>query len=467
MTTTIICLFFIGYICIAMEHPLKVDKSAIALLLGMTLWILYTLGAEFIVPEIEPEALKAYLAANPSLEGESLQWQAMQYVLDVKIVEALGDITQTLFFLIGAMTIVEMIDVHRGFSVITDHIKTHEKKRLLWILLMTAFIFSAVLDNMTTTIVMVMLLRKLVDDRHERWIYAGLIVIAANCGGAWSPIGDVTTIMLWIKGNVTAPGLISFVTLPSIVACVVPALWISRRIRGSLTYDASLHTGDTNSDICKRDSVTMFILGVAGLLFVPIFKSFTHMPPFVGMLLALGLLWIYTEIFYNRRRHIPGSRQYRMPQIIQRIDLSSILFFLGILMAVDVLDAAGILSGTADWLDEKIHNVYIINMVLGLLSSVFDNVPLVAGVMGMYPVVDPSAVGYMANFVQDGIFWEFLSYCAGVGGSMLIIGSAAGVIAMGLEKISFGWYMKHFTLPALVGYLCGAGVYILEALLFK
>lgn len=467
MTTTIICLFFIGYLCIAMEHPLKIDKTATALLLGMLLWILYALGAQYIVPEIEPEALKAYVSANPSLAGESLQWQSLQYILDIKIVEALGDITQTLFFLIGAMTIVEMIDVHGGFSVITDRITTRDKRRLLWIMLLTAFIFSAVLDNMTTTIVMIMLIRKLVDDKHEQWIYAALVVIAANCGGAWSPIGDVTTIMLWVKGNVTAPVLMTYVTLPSVVACVVPALWVSRKIKGKLTY-ANVHDSSAyHNELAKRDKVTMFILGVAGLIFVPVFKSFTHMPPFIGMLLVLGLLWIYTEIFYNRRKNIPGAKQYRIPQIIQRIDLSSILFFLGILMAVDVLDASGILSATANWLDTEIHNIYIINIVLGLLSSVFDNVPLVAGVMGMYPVADPSAVGYMANFVQDGIFWEFLSYCAGVGGSMLIIGSAAGVIAMGLEKISFGWYMKHFSIPALVGYLCGAGVYILEAMFLK
>lgn len=466
MITTLIVTFFVGYLAIALEHPLRVDKTAIALVLGMLLWVIYALCADQIVPQVEPEKLAAYIAETPSLQGETPHYQALSYVLDVKIVEALGDITQTLFFLIGAMTIVELVDVHGGFSIITDHIKTRSKGKLMWILLVTAFLFSAVLDNMTTTIVMVMLLRKLVDKRSDQLLYAGLIVIAANCGGAWSPIGDVTTIMLWVKGNVTAGALVAYVTLPSIVACVVPALWVRRSLRGQL---GTVHVTETqdHKEFTHREKLTMLILGVTGLVMVPVFKTATHMPPFVGMLLVLGILWIYTEIFYNRRPHYKGARQHRLQMVIKRIDFPSILFFLGILMAVDVLDASRILAATAAWLDKTIHNIYIINVVLGIMSSVFDNVPLVAGVMGMYPVTDASSVGYAAQFVQDGVFWEFLSYCAGVGGSMLIIGSAAGVIAMGLEKISFGWYLKKFSIPALLGYLCGAGVYILEVILFK
>lgn len=465
MLTTLICLFFIGYLGITLEHPLRVDKSAIALLLGMVLWILYALGAEYIVPQADPEGLAAYVAEHPRMAGASLHEQALGYILDVRIIEALGDICQTLFFLIGAMTIVELVDVHGGFSVITDHIKTRSKRKLLWVILVCAFFFSAVLDNMTTTIVMIMLLRKLVDDRHEQWLYAGLIVIAANCGGAWSPIGDVTTIMLWVKGNVTASALISYVTLPSIVACVIPALWVSRKLSGTLGEVHYRPSNDTG--ISHREKLIMFCLGVGGLIFVPVFKSITHLPPFIGMLFVLGVLWVYTEIFYNAKMMRDRVKEHRLPSVIKRIDMPSILFFLGILMAVQVLDAAGILRATSEWLDNAIHNIYIINVVLGAMSSVFDNVPLVAAVMGMYPVADAAAVGYAANFVQDGVFWEFLSYCAAVGGSMLIIGSAAGVIAMGLEKISFGWYLKHFSLPALVGYLAGAGVYILEVMLFK
>ena len=464
MISTLIILFFIGYLGIALEHPLKIDKTAIALTLGMLLWILYALGAEYIVPAIEGESLQAYIAAHPRMLDESLHSQALNYILDIKIVESLGDITQTLFFLIGAMTIVELVDVHGGFTVLTDNITTRRKRPLLRVLCTLTFFLSAVLDNMTTTIVMVLLLRKLIEDRHERWLYAGMIVIAANTGGAWSPIGDVTTIMLWVKGNVTAPALVCFVLLPSIVAMVVPLLGISRQLQGELPPHTAMKP--QNSDMSYHERLTMLILGVGGLLFVPIFKSITHLPPFVGMLFVLGILWIYTEIFYNGKR-VERDKEHRLPKVLSRIDMPSILFFLGILMAVSVLEHSGILAATAAWLDEKIHNTYIINILLGIMSSVFDNVPLVAGVMGMYPVTDPGATGYMANFVQDGIFWEFLSYCAGVGGSLLIIGSAAGVIAMGLEKIDFGWYLRKFTAWALLGYLAGAGVYILEVLLLK
>lgn len=470
MLTTLIVLFVIGYLAIALEHPIKVDKTATALLLGMLMWILYAFGAEYLVPMAEGEELAKYVAENPVEAQKSLYHQALDFILNVKIVEALGDITQTLLFLIGAMTIVELVDVHGGFSVITDRIKTRNKSKLLWVICGTAFIFSAILDNMTTTIVMIMLLRKLIDDQKERWIYAAMVVIAANTGGAWSPIGDVTTIMLWVKGNVTAMALIKYVLLPSLAAVLVPLLIVSRRLKGeipakdeSVVSEHWLSAGERN---------TMFYLGVGGLIFVPIFKSITHMPPFVGILLVLGILWVYTEIFYNRKlRDVTNSDMpvNRLPRLIARIDMPSILFFLGILMAVSVLQATGVLAATAQFLDDKVHNIYAINILLGMLSSIVDNVPLVAGVMGMYPVIADvaQATGYQAAFVVDGVFWEFLSYCAGVGGSLLIIGSAAGVIAMGLEKINFGWYLKNFTLLALVGYLAGAGVYMLEVLLLK
>lgn len=465
MIITLVCLFFVGYLMIALEHPIRIDKTATALLLGMLLWILYALGAEYIVPLVEPEHLHAYLSSHPRVAEMSPHMQSLNYILDVKIVEALGDITQTLLFLIGAMTIVELVDVHGGFSVITDHIKTRNKKMLLWVICATTFFFSAVLDNMTTTIVMILLLRKLVEDRTEQWLYAGMIVIAANTGGAWSPIGDVTTIMLWVKGNVTAPAIISYVLLPSLVAMIVPLLCVQSSLKGDLAPVPPVQVDDLG--ISKRQRMTMFLLGVGGLIFVPIFKSITHLPPFVGMLFVLAVLWIYTEIFYNSKMLKDRVKEHRLPRVIKRIDMPSILFFLGILMAVQVLDASGVLAATADWLDEKVHNVYIINILLGIMSSIFDNVPLVAGVMGMYPVAEPGVTGYMANFVQDGVFWEFMSYCAGVGGSILIIGSAAGVIAMGLEKINFGWYLKRFSIPALLGYLAGAGVYVLEVLMLK
>ncbi len=459
MTTTLLLIFIVGYLAIALEHPLKIDKTASALILGMVLWIAYAFGAESIVPAVAGDKFTAYLAAHPALAGESLGHQALSYILDVDIIEHLGDITQTLFFLIGAMTIVELVDVHGGFRVITDRITTRDKRKLLWIICFTTFFMSAILDNLTTTIVMIMLLRKLVADKNDRWMYAGALVIAANSGGAWSPIGDVTTIMLWVKGNVTAEALIGYVLIPSLVSMILPIAIVSGQLKGELAPIAVSANADTT--ITRRERNTMFYLGVGGLIFVPVFKTITHLPPFVGMLLVLGLLWAFTEIFYNKKM-LDKAKEHRLPTVISRVDMPSILFFLGILMAVAVLQATGILSWLAEELDSSIHNVYLIDTILGVLSSIVDNVPLVAGVMGMYPVADPGATGYAANFVVDGTFWELLSYCAGVGGSILIIGSAAGVIAMGLEKISFGWYLKKFSWLALLGYLGGVGVYLLE-----
>lgn len=463
MLTLLLIIFVVGYLGIALEHPLKIDKTATALVLGMTMWIIYALGADSVVAPVAGEKFSRFLADNPSLASTSTSNQALQYVLNVDIVEHLGDIVQTLLFLIGAMTIVELIDVHGGFRVITDYITTRHKKKLLWVISFITFFMSAILDNLTTTIVMIMLLRKLVADKNERWLFAGSIVIAANSGGAWSPIGDVTTIMLWVKGNVTAATLLSYVLVPSLVSMIVPLAIVSRSLSGELSTMPKVK--DHDSAITPRERKTIFYLGVGGLIFVPVFKSLTHLPPFVGMLLVLGLLWAFTEIFYNTKM-LDKAKEHRIPKVVSRIDMPSILFFLGILMAVAVLQSTGVLSWLATGLDEKIHNVWLIDIVLGALSSIVDNVPLVAGVMGMYPVADPGAVGYAANFVVDGTFWELLSYCAGVGGSILIIGSAAGVIAMGLEKISFGWYLKKFSWLAFVGYLSGAAVYFLEKTLF-
>ncbi|MBQ8422630.1 MAG: sodium:proton antiporter NhaD [Coprobacter sp.] len=461
MLVAIVALFIVGYMAIALEHPLKVDKTASALLLGMTLWVLYAFGAETIVPMVCGEEFKEFLAgASASLQNAPLAQQCIEFILNVQIIEHMGDISSTLFFLIGAMTIVELVDVHGGFSIITDRITTRKKRKLLWVIACITFCLSAVLDNLTTTIVMIMLLRKLVTDQRERWLYASMIVIAANTGGAWSPIGDVTTIMLWVKGNVTTGALITYVLLPSIVAMIIPVMIASRKLKGELPEGNRVVT---HSDfISPREKKTLFYLGVGGLIFVPIFKAITHLPPFIGILFVLSVLWIFTELMYNSKM-LEKAEEHRVPRVISRIDTPSILFFLGILMAVAVLQVTGILQSTANWLDHTVNNVYIINIVLGILSSIVDNVPLVAAAMGMYPVVDPGAMGYMANFVQGGVFWQFLSYCAGVGGSILIIGSAAGVVAMGLEKISFGWYLKNVSWLALVGYLAGAVVYILEA----
>ena len=465
MLIAITVLFIIGYLAIALEHPLRIDKTASALLLGMLLWVLYAIGAETIVPAVSGEELKEFIASSSAaLQEGSLAQQCIEFILNVKIIEHMGDISSTLFFLVGAMTIVELIDVHGGFSIITDHITTRKKRRLLWILGVITFFLSSVLDNLTTTIVMIMLLRKLVNDQHERWIYASMIVIAANTGGAWSPIGDVTTIMLWVKGNVTTAALITYVFLPSVVALVIPLLFATRKLKGELPEGNRIVT---RSDfISPREKKNIFFLGVGGLIFVPIFKAITHLPPFIGILFVLSLLWIFTEIMYNHKM-LEKAEEHRVPQVISRIDMPSILFFLGILMAVAVLQSTGILGTAAEWLDREVHNIYVINILLGILSSIVDNVPLVAAAMGMYPVADPGSTGYLAHFVVDGTFWEFLSYCAGVGGSILIIGSAAGVIAMGLEKISFGWYLKRISWLALIGYLAGAAVYMAEAVYLK
>ena len=399
MTTTLLIIFVVGYLAIALEHPLKVDKTATALILGMVLWIVYALGAESIVPLAAGEHFQQYLTDHPSLANESLAHQALSYILDVDIVEHLGDITQTLLFLIGAMTIVELIDVHGGFRVITDRILTRNKRKLLWVICFTTFFMSAILDNLTTTIVMIMLLRKLIDDKETRWLYAGAIVIAANSGGAWSPIGDVTTIMLWVKGNVTAQALICYVLLPSLVSMILPLGILSISLKGELA--PIVKQVEIDNTITNGERNTMFILGVGGLIFVPVFKTITHLPPFVGMLLVLGALWVFTEIFYNKKM-LDKAKEHRVPTVISRIDMPSILFFLGILMAVAVLQSTGVLSWLAQELDSSLHNVYIIDSVLGVLSSIVDNVPLVAGVMGMYPVADPGATGYAANFVVDG-----------------------------------------------------------------
>ena len=418
-------LFVIGYLAIALEHPLKVDKTASALLLGMLMWVVYAMGSESIVPDAAPDKLAYFLETHPSLAGKSLHEQVLQYVLKVDILEHLGDIAQTLLFLIGAMTIVQ---------------------------------------HLTTTIVMLMLLRKLIALKEERWLYAGAIVIAANSGGAWSPIGDITTIMLWVNGNVTAQTLICYVLLPSIVSMAVPLFFIGRKLTGVLAPGEKAES--SLRDITKGERNTIFFLGVGGLLFVPVFKSITHLPPFVGILFVLGVLWTFTEIFYNAKK-LDKAREHRIPKVIARVDMPSILFFLGILMAVAVLESTGLLGAMAQILDNGVHNIYIIDALLGILSSIVDNVPMVAGVMGMYPIADVAATGYEANFVVDGAFWELLSYCAGVGGSMLIIGTAAGVIAMGLEKISFGWYLRKFSWLALIGYLAGIAVYMGEKYLIS
>lgn len=442
MILAMTAIFVLGYACIAMEHKIKVEKAAVALLMSGAMWTVFSL-----------------LGHDPNISTE--------------LVEQLGDTCEILVFLIGAMAIVDLIDLHGGFSVITNHITTRNKAKLLWLMAFITFFMSAVLDNMTTTIIMVMLLRRMISNVRERWLFASVIVIAANAGGAWSPIGDVTTIMLWMRGNVTSMALSSSLFLPCVVAMVVPTAVVTTYVRGRRTAPIHFEADNTlPQGIGPRMSHFILIVGIVGLLFVPVFKSLTGLPPYMGMMISLGVLWVLTEIIYDRKRNMEESIKCRVAKVLKHIDLPTILFFLGILMAVAALDSAGVLGELAGWLDAKIHEVFTIAGVIGILSSVIDNVPLVAASMGMYPLADTTAVAaavdpaYMQAFVQDGIFWHLLTFCAGVGGSLLIIGSTAGVVAMGLEKIQFAWYFKRITLLALAGYVAGMAVIWLEHLIF-
>jgi Na+/H+ antiporter NhaD/arsenite permease-like protein len=473
MIITMIILFVVGYAAIAFEHLLKINKAAFALLLCVALWILYILNASSILPNNSDFMV---FAEDISKEHLSLFDKIISFVTEKQIIEHIGDIAEILFFLIGAMTIVELVDVHGGFSLITDWITTRNKKKLLWLLSFITFFMSAALDNMTTAIVMIMLLRKFINNVRERWLFAGIIIIAANSGGAFSPIGDITTIMLWIKGNVTTEGILPSLIIPSLLSVIIPIIIVSRQIKGEFTRPITTveskyaHNLETARYLTRSEKRTIFMLGLGSLVFVPVFRAITNLPPFMGVLFGLSLLWIYTEILYQRKLNIPEHDKARITIILGRIDIATILFFLGILMSVAALECSGILHDFSVLLADKIGNIYVINILIGILSSIVDNVPLVAGAMGMYPLANDAIIStaadpaYMANFVQDGSFWLFLAYCAGAGGSILIIGSAAGVVTMGLEKINFVWYVKNITLLVLLGYLAGAAFFIIQEL---
>ena len=446
LTVWIVAIFVLGYFFIAIESVTKVNKAAIALLMFVGTWTLFMFAPELYLPDAIGD-LKAT-------------------VVSTEIERHLGATGTTLFFLMGAMTIVELVDQNGGFNFVRDTLQTKSKRALLWRIAFMTFILSAILDNLTTSIVMIMILRKLVSDRKDRLIYAALVVISANSGGAFSPIGDVTTIMLWNKGVITAAGVITEIFLPSLVSMVIPAYILSLYLKGSLEPVKDTTALEESDGLSPLQRKIIFFLGVGGLIFVPIFKTITHLPPFVGILLVLGVLWAVTEVFYIHL-HQEGdeeghnSTQKRVSKMLSRIDMDTILFFLGILMAVGCLETIGVLEQLGEGLDVTFEgNHYLVTGIIGVLSSIVDNVPLVAGGMGMYPV---QAAGDMA---VDGIFWQLLAYCAGVGGSMLIIGSAAGVVVMGLEKITFGWYMKRITWIAFVGYVAGIGCYyVIEKIL--
>lgn len=422
MVVAICIIFILGYIAIALEHPVKINKAATALVTAALCWSLYAL-----------------LSGNSHAASE-------------KLTGHLGEVSGILFFLMGAMTIVELIDAHDGFYLITSRIKTSNKKKLVWLLALITFFLSAVLDNLTTTIVLVSLLRKIIADKEERLMFSGLVVIAANAGGAWSPIGDVTTTMLWIGGQITAGSIIMQTILPSLVSMIVPAALISWRMKGNLKRVDSNEEQSVNFNTNAYQRNLVFAVGVSSLLFVPVFKTLTHLPPYMGILFGLGVMWMITELIHSGRNEAEKGL-LSVNHALRKIDTPSVLFFLGILLSIGALQATGVLTSLATMMDEKIGNVSMITLCIGLLSSVVDNVPLVAAVQGMYSL-DQYPTGHY--------FWEFLAYCSGTGGSVLIIGSAAGVAAMGLEKIEFFWYLKKISWLAIVGYFAGAAVFMLQ-----
>jgi Na+/H+ antiporter NhaD/arsenite permease-like protein len=421
MITIITIIFIIGYGAIALEHPLKINKAATALITGVLCWSVYAL-----------------FSADKHLPVESLT-------------EHLGEVAGILFFLMGAMTIVELIDAHDGFEVITSRITTTNKTKLVWLIGILAFFLSAVLDNLTTTIVLISLLRKLIRDKNDRLLFAGLVVIAANAGGAWSPIGDVTTTMLWIGGQITAGTIVLRTIIPSLVCFLIPAFIISKMVKGNIG-DKVVIEKNKNFTRSSMERNVVFWLGVGSLLFVPIFKTITHLPPYMGVLLGLGIMWVITELIHSKKDE-EEKGLLSVNHALRKIDTSSVLFFLGILLSIGALQAIGELANIAAWMNRTIGDINIITISIGLLSAVVDNVPLVAAAQGMYT---------LEQFPQDHYFWQFLAYCAGTGGSCLIIGSAAGVAAMGLEKIEFVWYIKRIAWLALIGYMAGAGTFILQ-----
>lgn len=430
LTTIIVIAFVIGYAFIALESVTKINKAAIAVLMCVICWTLLACGFEGLnLPDFEL--------------GEAIE-------------RNLGEAGTTLFFLMGAMTIVEIVDQHGGFNWVRGALASKSKRSLLWKIAFMTAILSAVLDNLTTSIVMIMILRKLVQDKQDRIWYAVCVIIAANAGGAFSPIGDVTTIMLWNGKMITALGVISEIIIPSFIAFIVPTAVMQMHLKGALPEVHSDKREAEISHITKNQRILIFCLGVGGLCCVPVFHTLTELPAFMGILGVLGILWCVTEIIYrHKEEHDPMAK--RVTNMLSRIDLSTIMFFLGILMAVAVLSEIGVLEAVGKWLDQTVGNDYLITGAIGILSSIVDNVPLVAGAMKMY-AIDPNS----ANLAVDGIFWQLLAYCAGVGGSMLIIGSAAGVVVMGLERISFGWYMKNVTWIAFVGYVAGILCYWFE-----
>ena len=445
LTIVIVSVFILGYLCIALESVLKINKAAIALFMFVICWTFYMVNP------------MPYLIASGYTGGEEGMLAHIRHIIE----SHLGETAETLFFLMGAMTIVEIVDSNGGFNFVRNALRTTSKRKLMWRMAFLTFILSAILDNLTTSIVMIMLLHKLVSNHNDRLVYASMIIIAANSGGAFSPIGDVTTIMLWIGNMITTGGVIKEIFIPSLISMVVPVFILQYMLKGELVYPKE-KVDEEGHELSQSQRQILFVIGVGGLIFVPVFRYLTDLPPFMGILLILSILWIVTEIFYSGVQVKQGTFANRVSKVLSRIDLPTIMFFLGILMAVGCLSEIGVLTALGQSLDKMSGgNHYLVTGVIGVLSSIVDNVPLVAGCMKMYPI---AATG---DFAVDGIFWQLLAYCAGVGGSMLIIGSAAGVVVMGIEKITFGWYMKKISWIVFVGYIAGMfSYYLIRTYLF-
>jgi Na+/H+ antiporter NhaD/arsenite permease-like protein len=452
MQTIIILIFIIGYLFIALEHKVNINKTASALLTGILCWTIFILSGpteSLVSGETYQSTMKLLQVEHGDSQFSALTShdQFIEFVV-YQLGHHLNSISQIIFFLLGAMTIVELVDAHHGFRFITDRIHTKNPKTLLWIICLVSFFLSSVLDNLTTAIVMVSLVRKLIPDKQMRMFFAGMIIIAANAGGAWTPIGDVTTTMLWIGGQISTFGIMKSLFIPSILCLLVPLLYLTYALKGTL--------GQAEESDGPRESVfggrLMLLLGIGALVSVPIFKTYTHLPPYMGMLLGLGILWVTSELIHPEMDEAE-RKKYSAAGALMRIDVPSILFFLGILLAVSALETMMVLQSFAESLANVFGDNRVIVTLIGLLSAVVDNVPLVAASMGMYS---------MDTYPQDHMIWEYLAYCAGTGGSILIIGSAAGVAVMGMEKIDFIWYTKRITLVALLGYLAGCGAYLLQ-----
>lgn len=459
-------IFVLGILAIALEDKIKINKSAIALFMAISLWMILMFDAYNIFVERASPLFQTFLARNPDLAELPIHDQFINFITNRSIVYNLGNVAETLFFVMCSMLIVDIVDKHGGFRAVTGYIATPDKRKLLWYISFAAFFFSALLDNLAAAIVIMAVLRKLVPDRTDRLKYACMVIIAANAGGSWSPIGDVTTILLWVGKNVSAVHQISHVFIPALVNLLVPLtiahFWLFKKGSMLRVLSEEEQADEYIPEIPTRSRRIIFIIGVLSLALVPVFQMVTDLPPFLGVLLGLVILWFYTDIMYSKL-HMHESQKLRIAQLLPNIDLSTIFFFLGILMSVGALETSGQLGLMSSFLDEHMHEPYLISFVIGALSSCVDNVALVAATMGMYPVVQQAAdlSPYAQYFVSDGGFWTFLAYCAVTGGSILIIGSATGVTVMGLEKIEFMYYTKRFSVLALLGYVSGAGVYML------